>query len=130
MQKELCTDTFNIAAMRFPLKDAALHSDRGSYYTSEAFRKALSYSQVTQSLNGVDHWFDNATMESFFATLKKELFYRISIYKMQMDDVRAIIFRYIFIYFNQVRIYTSNPNGLPPAVYRRIMEKDQLLAAW
>ena len=129
MRKELCIDTFKAAAMRFPLKGTILHSDRGSQYTSEAFRKALSSSQVTQSLSGVDHCFNNAQMESFFATLKKELLYRIPTYRMKMDDVRAIIFRYVFTYYNQVRIYTSNPDGFPPAAYRRLMEEGQLLAA-
>lgn len=129
MRKELCIDTFKAAAMRFPIEGAILHSDRGSQYTSEAFRKALSSSQVMQSLSGVNHCFDNARMESFFATLKKELLYRIPTYRMKMDDVRAIIFRYVFTYYNQVRIYTSNPDGVPPAVYRRLMEEGQLLAA-
>ena len=32
--------------------------------------------------------------------------------------VLARIFRYIFIYYNRVRIYTRNPLGLPPAKYR------------
>ena len=106
MRKELYIDTFKAAAMRFPLKGALLHSDRGSQYTSEAFREVLSSTEVTQSLSGVNHCFDNARMESFFATLKKELLYRMPTYKMRMDDVRAIIFRYVFTYYNQVRIYT------------------------
>ena len=129
MRKELCVDTFKAAVMRFPLKGAILHSDRGSQYTSEAFRKALSSVQVTQSLSGVNHCFDNARMESFFATLKKELLYRIPTYRMKMNDVKAIIFKYVFTYYNQVRIYTSNPEGLPPAAYRRLTEDYQLLAA-
>ena len=129
MRKELCVDTFKAAVMRFPLKGAILHSDRGSQYTSEVFRNALSSVQVTQSLSGVNHCFDNARMESFFATLKKELLYRIPTYRMKMNNVKAIIFKYVFTYYNQVRIYTSNPEGLPPAAYRRLTEDYQLLAA-
>ena len=86
MRKELCIDTFNAAAKRFPLNGAILHSDRGSQYTSEAFREKLSNAGVLQSLSGVNHCFDNARMESFFATLKKELLYRIPTYKMKMDE--------------------------------------------
>ena len=119
MRKELCIDTFNAAAKRFPLNGAILHSDRGSQYTSEAFREKLSNAGVLQSLSGVNHCFDNARMESFFATLKKELLYRIPTYQMKMDEVKAIIFRYVFVYYNRIRIYTSNPDGLPPAAYRR-----------
>lgn len=129
MRKELCIDTFNAAAKRFPINGAILHSDRGSQYTSEAFRKTLSNAGVLQSLSGVNHCFDNARMESFFATLKKELLYRIPTYKMKMDEVKAIIFRYVFVYYNRIRIYTSNPDGLPPAAYRRHLEQPLAEAA-
>ena len=129
MRKELCIDTFNAAAKRFPINGAILHSDRGSQYTSEAFRKTLSNAGVLQSLSGVNHCFDNARMESFFATLKKELLYRIPTYKMKMDEVKVIIFRYVFVYYNRIRIYTSNPDGLPPAAYRRHLEQPLAEAA-
>ena len=129
MRKELCIDTFNAAAKRFPINGAILHSDRGSQYTSEAFRETLSNAGVLQSLSGVNHCFDNARMESFFATLKKELLYRIPTYKMKMDEVKAIIFRYVFVYYNRIRIYTSNPDGLPPAAYRRHLEQPLAEAA-
>ena len=123
MRKELCIDTFNAASKRFPLNGAILHSDRGSQYTSDAFRDSLKNAGVLQSLSGVNHCFYNARMESFFATLKKELLYRIPTYKMKMDEVKAIIFRYVFVYYNRIRIYTSNPDGLPPAAYRRHLEQ-------
>ena len=129
MCKELCIDTFNAAAKRFPLNGAILHSDRGSQYTSETFREELNNSGVLQSLSGVNRCFDNARMESFFATLKKELLYRIPTYKMKMEEVKVIVFRYVFIYYNRIRIYTSNPDGLPPAAYRRRLEQPLAEAA-
>ena len=129
MRKDLCVDTFKAAAKRFPLRGAVLHSDRGSQYTSYDFRNALSAYDVTQSLSGVNHCYDNARMESFFATLKKELLYRIPTYRMKRDEVKMLIFKYVFTYYNQIRIYTSNPYGLPPAAYRRLMDDNELLAA-
>ena len=57
-------------------------------------------------------------MESFFATLKKEKIYQIAAYKLPREQVKTIIFRYVFIYYNRVRVYTRNPLGLPPAKYR------------
>ena len=57
-------------------------------------------------------------MESFFATLKKEKIYQIAAYKLPREQVKTIIFRYIFIYYNRVRVYTRNPLGLPPVKYR------------
>ena len=129
MCKELCIDTLAAAACRYPLKGAILHSDRGSQYTSDDFRAELKKNQLQQSLSGVGHCYDNARMESFFATLKKELLYRIPTYRMKMEEVKSIIFYYVFGYYNQVRIHTSNPAGLSPAAYRTLYENRHCLAA-
>ena len=128
MKKELCIDTVKAANMRYPIRGAVLHSDRGSQYTSDAFKDILKANGIQQSLSGVDHCYDNARMESFFATLKKELLYRLPTYKMKKSEVKSWIFRYVFGYYNTVRIYTSNPYGLPPAAYRRML-LDEALAA-
>ena len=128
MKKELCIDTVK-ALRRYPIEGAILHSDRGSQYTSDAFRKTLKSMKLQQSLSGVAHCYDNARMESFFATLKKELLYRIPTYRMTMEEVKSAVFRYVFTYYNQVRVYTRNPNGWPPAVYRRLQEKQEMTAA-
>ena len=40
------------------------------------------------------------------------------VYKLLREQVKTIIFRYVFIYYNRVRIYTRNPLRLPPAKYR------------
>jgi len=61
---------------------------------------------------------DNARMESFFATLKKEKIYRMATYKLPREQVRTIIFRYVFVYYNRIRIYSRNPLELPPVRYR------------
>ena len=53
MKKELCIDTFKIAAKRFPISGCIYHSDCGSQYTSEAFREELKAAGVMQSLSGV-----------------------------------------------------------------------------
>lgn len=119
MKKELCIDTLRqLRHNGINLKGAILHSDRGSQYTSEAFREELKKNGMIQSLSGAGHCFDNARMESFFATLKKEKLYRIATYKMTKEEVISAIFRYVFAYYNRVRVYTANPMGLPPAKYR------------
>ena len=114
---KLLTD---ITQVRFPVRDAILHSDRGSQYTSEAFRSELARQGLTQSLSGVAHCYDNARMESFFATLKKELIYRISAYRLTMAEVKSLVFRYVFVYYNRIRVYTANPGGWPPETWRRM----------
>ncbi len=95
-----------------------LHSDRGSQYTSEAYRKLLKACGIMQSLSGTGHCYDNARIESFFATLKKEKLYQIPTYRMKKEEVKTIVFRYIFIYYNRIRLYTGNPGCLPPSEYR------------
>ena len=106
MKKELCIRTVEELKMEYgkKLKGAVFHSDRGSQYTSEAFKEALRRAELKQSLSGTGHCFDNARMESFFATLKKEKIYRIAAYKLPRDQVKSIIFRYIFVYYNRIRI--------------------------
>ena len=96
-----------------------LHSDRGSQFTSSAFRKVLAQYGAVQSMSGTGRCYDNARMESFFATLKKEKLYRIRTERMPMTQVKSIVFRYIMTYYNRQRIYTANPGGLPPAMYRQ-----------
>ena len=118
MKKELCVDTVRGMACRYPVRGAILHSDRGSQYTSEAFRNELARQGLKQSLSGVAHCYDNARMESFFATLKKELIYRISAYRLTMEEVRTLVFRYVFVYYNRIRVYTANPGGWPPEIRR------------
>ena len=119
MKKELCIDMVKSLCRRHKLSyGVILHSDRGSQYTSEAFRNELRKNSITQSLSGAGRCFDNARMESFFATLKKEKLYRIPTYHMTREQVKTIIFRYVFVYYNNIRVYTRNPLGLPPVKYR------------
>ena len=51
--------------------------------------------------------------------LKKEKIYKIQTEQMPMAQVKSIVFRYIMTYYNRIRIYTGNPSGLPPALYRQ-----------
>ncbi len=121
MKKELCIRTVKELELQYgkkKLNGAIFHSDRGSQYTSEAFKLALKDAGLVQSLSGTGHCFDNARMESFFATLKKEKIYRISAYKMTRDQVKSIVFRYIFVYYNRIRISSVNPGGMSPVAYR------------
>ena len=119
MKKELRIDTVRQLKRLYPsLVGAVIHSDRGSQYTSVAFRTELARCGLVQRLRGVGYCFDNARMESFFATLKKEKIYQIAAYKLPREQVKTIIFRYVFAYYNRIRIYTSNPQGLPPVRYR------------
>lgn len=58
--------------------------------------------------------------------MKKELLHRIPTYRMKMSEVKSWIFKYVFTYYNTVRIYTSDPSGLPPAEYSRMVPYEAL----
>ena len=119
MKKRLCIQAFESACKSQSATGMILHSDRGSQFTSTAFRNTLAQYGAVQSMSGTGRCYDNARMESFFATLKKEKLYKIHTEQMPMTQVKSIVFRYIMTYYNRVRVYTSNPGGLPPAMYRQ-----------
>ena len=73
---------------------------------------------AVQSMSGVGKCWDNSRMESWFATLKKEKIYQIDTTKLTVEEVKTIVWRYTFAYYNTKRVTTVNPGGLPPAVYR------------
>lgn len=126
MRAELCVEAFEGACRSDGAGGMVLHSDRGSQFTSYAFREALKKHRAIQSMSGVGRCYDNARMESFFATLKKEKLYQMDTTKMTVAEVKTVIFRYIH-YYNLRRIYSTN-NGWPPTVYRR-MYFESLMAA-
>jgi len=119
MRTELCIRAFETACRSQNAWGMILHSDRGSQFTSSKFRNVLVAHGAIQSMSGTGRCYDNARMESFFATLKKEKLYRIHTDRLSMERVKTIVFRYIIIYYNRQRIYTANPCGLPPAMYRQ-----------
>nr|WP_297968093.1 IS3 family transposase [uncultured Mogibacterium sp.] len=47
---------------------------------------------------------------------------------MKMSELKSWIFKYVFIYYNTLRIYTSIPSGLTPTEYRRILLGEALAA--
>lgn len=81
------------------------HSDRGIQYASLSYRKLLLNNQATVSMSRKGDVFDNAPMESFFATLKKELIHRQN-YQTRRE-ARTSIFEYIEGYYNPVRIHSA-----------------------
>ena len=123
MKKELCIDTVKQLREKYgKLEGIVLHSDRSCQYTSYAFRRELVTDGLIQSLSGTAHCYDNARVESFFATLKKEKLYQIPTYRMKREDVKTVIFRYIFGYYNTQRINSFNAGGLPPVALRTSTE--------
>lgn len=118
MRAELCVKAFENACQRHHAKGMLLHSDRGSQFTSALYRAVLKKYGAIQSMSGTGKCYDNARMESFFATLKKEKLYRIGTEKFSRKQVESIVLRYIAAYYNRLRVCLTNPMGWPPAIYR------------
>lgn len=107
MKTELIIDCLNMAIThRKPPKGLIHHSDRGSQYTSYKFQNKLQAHGFQASFTGTGACLDNAAIESFWATLKKELIYIKPIFKTR-DEARAAIFQYIETYYNRARIHSS-----------------------
>lgn len=107
MHTELIVSALDMALGRQGLICGELvnHSDRGSQYASETYRKKLQSLGVTASMSRKGNCYDNAFAESFFATLKKELIYR-NIFSTKAAAKKAI-FEYIEVWYNRQRIHSS-----------------------
>lgn len=81
------------------------HSDRGSQYASEHYQRRLREERIACSMSGVGQCWDNAAMESFFASLKKELVHDEDY--ATRDEAKASIFEYIEAFYNCVRRHSS-----------------------
>ena len=102
------------------LRGAILHSDRGSQYTSELYRKAINKYGILQSMNSAGgRCHDNARCESMWARFKEELLYgRYDTASMTVEQLKTLIWRYFISYWNNRRICSAN-GGLPPMVKRQ-----------
>lgn len=118
MKAGLCIETFELAASAYDLRGAVSHSDRGSQYTSEGFRKMLEKFEIIQSMNGAaGRCHDNAKCESMWARGKWEIMACFDTGKMTCDELKRLIFHYYMSYWNYRRI-CSAIGGIPPMVKR------------
>jgi len=108
MRRELVMGAYKSAVRRYhPPEDLIFHSDRGSQYASRDFRELLRQTGAIQSMSGKGNCYDNARMESFFATLKKECVYYYKTYLMTKSQVRSLLFRWIECYYNRQRLHST-----------------------
>lgn len=102
---------------RRPERGLIHHSDRGGPYISLAFGDALRDSGIRRSFGAAKTCFDNAAMESFFATLKKDLVYRRRLFPTKAE-ARWEVFAYVEAFYNRRRIH-SYLNYLAPAAFEQ-----------
>jgi putative transposase len=81
------------------------HSDRGCQYAARIYQALLSSCGVQASMSRAGCCYDNAMMESFFATLKRELIHRRSF--DTREQAATEIFKYIESFYNRTRRHSS-----------------------
>lgn len=112
MDRFLAIDTLRDAvAARNPSSGLIFHSDRGSQFTSDDFRRILDEFHFVQSFSAKGHPYDNAVVECFFKYLKKEETDRRSY--QSLDQLKQSLFSYINGFYNSLRPHSHN-GGLSP----------------
>lgn len=106
METDLVAGALQMAIhQRTPTGQLLHHSDRGVQYASEAYQHLLASHGITVSMSGRGDCYDNAMMESFWATLKTELIY-VQEFATRKAAQQAI-FEYIEVFYNRKRLHSS-----------------------
>lgn len=127
MTKQLTIKAIDQAIKREkPQKGLIFHSDRGSQYAAYDYQNKLKENGIRQSMSAKGDCYDNACMESFFATLKKDLVHRKR-FKTR-EDAKLAIINYIETWYNSRRSHSSL-DYMSPMEYERYHSKSYTLVA-
>jgi transposase InsO family protein len=106
MESRLVVDALGMAIQRrLPGEELLAHSDRGSQYAGAHYQRLLARHGITCSMSRRGDCWDNAPMESFFASLKKELVHDADF--ATRAEARAALFEYIEVFSNGQRRHSS-----------------------
>ena len=107
MRAELVVDALRMAlgtGERFGHLELVHHSDRGSQYTSVELAAVMAEGGVLASVGSTGDCYDNAAMETFWSTLKREIAWiRGSIWFPTRDAAKTFLFEYIEVFYNRQR---------------------------
>ena len=90
---------------RKPLAGLLHHSDRGSQYAARRYQRLLGEHGITSSMSRTGNCWDNACVESFFGTLKRELVYHRRY--ATRNEATQDIFEYIEVFYNRRRRHST-----------------------
>ncbi|HGF4687592.1 TPA: IS3 family transposase [Escherichia coli] len=117
LSRELALDALMMAVWRRkPDGEVIVHSDQGSQYGSDDWQRFCRANNLAPSISRRGNCWDNAVVESFFSSLKKERI-RKRIYKTR-DLARADIFDYIEVFYNRARRH-SHLDGVSPEAFEQ-----------
>jgi transposase InsO family protein len=121
MRAELvCRSVLSAVLMNPAMRGMILHSDRGSQYTSAIFRETLGKFGIVQSMNSTGgRCHDNAKCESMWGRFKEEKLYKTDTSKTAMAEVKSMVWRYFYSYWNNRRI-CSAIGGMAPLTKRKL----------
>lgn len=115
MTADIVLASLEMARMRgYVAQGAIFHSDKGSQYTSRLLANWAKTHDVRLSCSRTGNCHDNAVAESFFATLKNEMYYRTS-FKTRAA-ARVAVFDFIENYYNRHRPHSSINYQIPAQV--------------
>jgi putative transposase len=86
------------------------HSDRGSQYTSADYQQKIAKYEMIASMSRTSNCLDNAPMESFWATLKRECADHVF---ASCHDARTAIFQYAMGFYNRRRRHSALDYQVP-----------------
>jgi transposase InsO family protein len=92
-------------ANRKPTAGLLHHSDRGSQYAATSYQQLLTTHGITTSMSRRGNCWDNACVESFFGTLKRELVYHR--HYATREEAKQDIFEYIEVFYNRRRRHST-----------------------
>lgn len=102
LSRDIVLDALLMAVWRRrPKQRVLVHSDQGSQYGSDDWRRFCKEHNLESSMSRRGNCWDNAVAESFFSNLKKERIKR-RIYRTR-DDARADVFDYVEVFYNRTR---------------------------
>ena len=124
LKRRLVLDALKMALRgRSPGPGLIHHSDRGSQYASGDYQALLAAQQMVCSMSRRGNCWDNAPVESFFSTLKRELVHHRR-YQTRAE-ARAEIFEYIEVWYNRRRRHSSL-GYKSPAQYEELFDPRSL----
>ena len=112
LEKEIVLDALLMAVWRRqPANEVIIHSDQGSQFSSDAWQRFCREHNLNPSMSRRGNCYDNAVVESFFSSLKKEKVRR-HIYKTR-SEAKADVFDYIEVFYNRARRHMYLDNMSP-----------------
>ena len=106
MRSELCEEALSMALRRRrPEAGLIHHSDRGSQYVSDDYKRIVGDHEMVPSMSRRANCWDNAVTESFWSTLKREHVYRRRF--ATRAEARSSIFTWIEGWYNRRRSHSA-----------------------